>query len=119
MSTFPPVTKHQAFRDLGILKCSCGSKKARMMSHCRTCYFKLPAKLRSALYSTHDDYVGPYNQTLTFLGHESPSAREDRLAAEAANAGMQVVIHDTQLHQEASTGASAGINNPHQKQRTP
>jgi len=88
MSGFPPVTKHQAFRDLGSTECACGKHKARMMSHCRACYFALPPKMRRALYDTHDDYVGPYNASLEFLGHESPSAREDRAHAAAIASGV-------------------------------
>ena len=94
--SFPPATKHQAFRDLAGCVCACGSPKRRHMSHCSRCYFRLPKPMRSALYDTHDDYIAPYNASLEYLGHESPAAREDRLRAEAIKAGNQAVIIETQ-----------------------
>ncbi|HEX4084342.1 MAG TPA: hypothetical protein VHY22_05490 [Chthoniobacteraceae bacterium] len=93
------VTKHQAFRDLALTTCACGAAKKRMMSHCRACYFKLPRAMRQALYNTHDDYITPYNESLKFLGLESPSAREDRRHAAAIREGVQVVMKEVELRQ--------------------
>ena len=67
------------------------------MSHCSRCYFALPVKMRNALYNTHDDYITPYNESLKYLGHESPSARADRLHAEAIRHGMQISMQETHL----------------------
>jgi hypothetical protein len=99
MTTHPPVTKRQAFNDLRLTECACGARKGCMMSHCRACYFKLPKPMRQALYSTHDDYVTPYNNSLQFLGLESPSAREDRIRDAAIREGIQISIKEVQLRQ--------------------
>jgi hypothetical protein len=94
-----------------------------MMSHCRACYFRLPPKMRRALYSTHDDYVGPYNESLEFLGHESPSAREDRIEAAAIREGTQIAMREPsgarRLAPASPKGERGGVHQTHLRRSSP
>ncbi len=50
----PDSLRGQALRELDSDSCFCGVKKRRGNSFCRDCYFRLPAKLRQALYRSID-----------------------------------------------------------------
>jgi hypothetical protein len=44
--------RRQALADLDSKQCLCGSRKREQESFCRTCYFKVPAQIRSGLYAS-------------------------------------------------------------------
>lgn len=49
--------------------CVCGKYKQSRMSHCRSCYFKLPPEMRKALYKRfYEGYQEAFNRSLEFLG---------------------------------------------------
>lgn len=58
----------QALDDLLSTNCQCGKSKASRKSHCRTCYFKLPPAMRSALYrKIREGYEEAYAESLAYL----------------------------------------------------
>lgn len=56
-------------RGLGSLECeACGGRKRPKQSHCRDCFFALPAELRRALYRRFGaGYEEAYEESLKFL----------------------------------------------------
>jgi hypothetical protein len=50
----------------------CGKTKKAKMSHCRTCYYALPPKMRSALYQGFGcGYEEAYEASLQFLSERA------------------------------------------------
>lgn len=59
----------EILHNLGSTKCEgCGKSKREKMSHCQTCYYALPPKMRSALYKGFGGgYEKAYETSLLFL----------------------------------------------------
>ena len=59
----------EILESLGSTKCmSCGKAKYPKMSHCRSCYYALPPKMRSALYQGFGDgYEEAFEESLRYL----------------------------------------------------
>jgi hypothetical protein len=78
MSDISRERRLEILESLGSTKCEgCGKAKKYKMSHCRACYFKLPPRLRKALYQGFGDgYEEAYEESLEFL-------RETNLTAAA------------------------------------
>jgi hypothetical protein len=70
--TLPPEepSDREILDDLMGKKCrTCGGSKGPRMSHCRSCYFKLPDKMRTALYQRFGrGYENAYRESCKFLG---------------------------------------------------
>jgi hypothetical protein len=67
-----PITRErrlEILQSLGSAVCgACGKSKRPKMSHCRTCYYKLPPKMRQALYrGFNNGYEETYEESLRFL----------------------------------------------------
>lgn len=55
-------------RELQTKKCFCGAKKAEGQTFCRQDYYKLPPKMRTALYSRFaDGYEEAYTEARDWL----------------------------------------------------
>jgi hypothetical protein len=59
----------EILRELGSTVCgNCGKSKRPKMSHCGTCYYRLPMRMRGALYRGFGDgYEEAYEESLEFL----------------------------------------------------
>lgn len=65
----PTISTDDAITELGGTKChGCDGAKERAKSHCRTCYFNLPKKLRGELYNrVGAGYEEAYTESLNVL----------------------------------------------------
>lgn len=61
--------RREILESLGSTTCgACGKSKRPKMSHCRSCYYALPPKMRSALYQGFGaGYEEAYEESLSFL----------------------------------------------------
>lgn len=56
------------------LDCPCGRSKQRGMAFCSKCYFKLPLKMRQALYKCiHEGFEAAYEAACEFLNNQDPN----------------------------------------------
>jgi hypothetical protein len=61
--------RFEILRGLDSTTCEvCGKTKRRWMSHCRSCYYRLPPKMRSALYRPYGEgYEEAFEDSLRYL----------------------------------------------------
>jgi hypothetical protein len=73
----------EILRSLGSTECGgCQGTKKPKMSHCRTCYFDLPPRMRKALYQDFGDgYEEAYEASLGYLKELKETAAKRRQAS--------------------------------------
>jgi hypothetical protein len=106
------ISRQHALDDLGGTTCACGRGKARGMSHCRQCYFKLPKPMRDALYQrVGHGYEEAYQASLDRLGLQSPSAFVEATAKAALSAGARDVMDRVARPAPPSSPTSTSTSN--------
>lgn len=70
--------KHILHELAGIVCGACGNPKEPQKTFCKKCYYKLPPRMRSALYQRFGEgYEAAYDEASAFLVHRA-AAREGR-----------------------------------------
>jgi hypothetical protein len=66
---------HRGVIALMITFCQCGAKKGQKMSHCRSCYYKLPRKMQRDLYKrAGEGYEEAWDASVEYLKKERVDA---------------------------------------------
>jgi hypothetical protein len=62
------MSNRELLNELASLECLCGSPKEPRRTFCRKCYYKLPPRMRQALYhKLHEGYLEARDEAAAFL----------------------------------------------------
>lgn len=70
--------EHEIVKELAGLECRCGNPKEPRQTFCRKCYYRLPPRMRSALYQRlGEGYAEAHDEAAGFL--KTREARDGKL----------------------------------------